>query len=41
LDDSKGFSDVERAKQLEKEAILAKINFKLKIWPGVGHAFMN
>jgi len=41
-DDLKGFSDVEQAKKLE--AAMKDANLKdssIKIWPGVGHAFMN
>ena len=42
LDNLVGFADVETAKRLEsafKEASLS--NASVKVWPGVGHAFMN
>jgi carboxymethylenebutenolidase len=41
LDQAKGFSDPEAAKNLEKNALEKGVNFKLRMWENVDHAFMN
>ncbi|KAL4433366.1 hypothetical protein ABPG74_017470 [Tetrahymena malaccensis] len=41
LDQVKGMSDPETAKNLEKEAKKAGVDFNVIIWEGAGHAFMN
>ncbi|KAL4433369.1 hypothetical protein ABPG74_017473 [Tetrahymena malaccensis] len=41
LDTSKGFSDPETARKVEKEAHELKLNFELKLWKNGEHAFMN
>lgn len=41
LDQAKGFSDIETAKNLEQVAKSKGINFTLRIWENVDHAFMN
>lgn len=41
LDDLKGFSDVEAAKNFEKEAKSKGVELTLKIWPNIKHAFCN
>lgn len=41
LDDHKGFSDPEAAKNLEIKAKEAGVNFTLHMWEGGNHAFMN
>lgn len=41
LDDLKGFSDVETAKNFQKVAESKGAKVTLKIWPNVKHAFCN
>ncbi len=41
LDDKPGFSDPETAYKLEALAKEGGVNFTLKMWEGVNHAFMN
>ena len=41
LDAHKGFSDPETAKKLEAAALEAGVNFKLVMWEGADHSFMN
>jgi carboxymethylenebutenolidase len=41
LDKHAGFSDIATAKNLESVALAKGLNFKLRIWENVDHAFMN
>lgn len=41
LDELKGFSDIETARELAKKAKEANVSFTLREWEGCPHAFMN
>lgn len=41
LDEHKGFSDSDSAKNLESKAKAAGVNFTLHLWEGADHGFMN
>jgi carboxymethylenebutenolidase len=41
LDQLKGFSDVESARNLETKAKNGNVDFSLHVWEGANHAFMN